>query len=250
MFCRYCGKPLLPGAPFCAACGKRQDEAQVSTPSPADATNVAAASVAPGDAPTSGMAIGSLICGLLFFIFPISIVAVILGHLSLSEIKKSAGRIQGHGLAVAGLVLGYVGIAAVPFILIIAAIAIPNLLRARMAANEASAVSTVRQLATAEINYQVAHPEEGYSCDLATVVRMGGLNPELAGRARHGYDFDIRNCASETTGGAISKFNIVAYPLSHNQTGVRAFCTDESGVIRFDPQGSSQECVEHGEVLQ
>src|SRR5262249_5694811 len=145
--------------------------------------------------------------------------------------KKGGGRIQGKGLATAGLVLGYLGIAAIPFILIIAAIAIPNLLRARIAANEATAVSTVRLLSTAEINYQATHPEQGYSCDLSAVVSAGDLNPDLVGHALHGYLFDIRDCASDPPRGAISKFRIVAYPVGHNQTGIRAFCVDESGVI-------------------
>ena len=51
--------------------------------------------------------------------------------MSLSEIRKSAGRIGGQGIAITGLVLGYLGIVIIPFILIVAAIAIPNLLRAR-----------------------------------------------------------------------------------------------------------------------
>ena len=78
--------------------------------------------------PTSGKAIASLVCGVFFFILPASIAAVVLGHLSLSEIKKSAGRVQGQGLAIAGLVLGYMGLAGIPFA-IIAASAIPNWLR-------------------------------------------------------------------------------------------------------------------------
>lgn len=93
--------------------------------------------MAPVESHTSGKAIASLICGIFFFILPAAIVAVILGHLSCSEIGKSLGRIRGRGLALAGLILGYFGVAFIPFILIIAAIAIPNLLRARIAANEA-----------------------------------------------------------------------------------------------------------------
>ncbi|MGC1167958.1 MAG: DUF4190 domain-containing protein, partial [Candidatus Acidiferrales bacterium] len=75
------------------------------------------------DVPTSGKAIASLICGIFTLFLPASIAAIILGHLSLSEIRKSAGRLGGRGVASAGLVLGYAGIALIPFILIIAAIA-------------------------------------------------------------------------------------------------------------------------------
>src|SRR5258708_29182517 len=108
-------------------------------------------------AETSGKAIVSLVCGLFLFAFPMSILAIIFGHLSLSEIRKSAGRIKGEGLAMTGLVLGYLGLAAIPVILIIAAIAIPNLLRARMAANESSAVRNVRSLVVAEVTYSSNH---------------------------------------------------------------------------------------------
>src|SRR5262249_36533342 len=75
-----------------------------------------------GQPQTSGKAIGSLISGIsAYVIFPFlgAIVAVVLGHLGLSEIKKSAGRLTGNGLATAGLVLGYIQIAGIPFILII-----------------------------------------------------------------------------------------------------------------------------------
>src|SRR5713226_7615525 len=83
---------------------------------------------------------------------PAAIVAVIMGHLSLSDIQKSAGRLGGKGMAIAGLVLGYLGLSFIP-IVIIAAIAIPNLLRAKMAANEASAVASLRTYNTALSRY-------------------------------------------------------------------------------------------------
>ena len=79
----------------------------------------------PAGVPTSGKAIASLICGIFTLFFPASIAAIILGHLSLSAIRKSAGRLGGRGVAIAGLVLGYAGITLIPLILIIAAIAIP-----------------------------------------------------------------------------------------------------------------------------
>src|ERR1700730_13089293 len=86
-----------------------------------------------------------------------ALVAIILCLLSYSEIGKSVGRIRGRGLTLAGLILGYFGVAFIPFILIIAAIAIPNLLRAKIAANEASAVGSLR-------NYQAAMGEYASKC--------------------------------------------------------------------------------------
>jgi len=76
-----------------------------------------------------------------------AVAAIILGHLALSEIKKSAGRLKGQGLATAGLILGVCGDRIDPRDLIIAAIAIPNLLRAKMAANEASSLARCAPIA-------------------------------------------------------------------------------------------------------
>src|SRR5712691_6656929 len=149
MFCAACGNNITPEDQFCPICGR----ATSATGMPAVPALGVQTPIAEVPAETSVKAIVSLICGLFFFFLPFSIVAIIFGHLSLSEIRKSAGRLKGHGMAVAGLVLGYFGIAAIPVILIIAAIAIPNLLRARMAANEASAVGWVRTVNTAETAY-------------------------------------------------------------------------------------------------
>ena len=78
---------------------------------------------------TSGLAIVSLLCGILFFIFPSAVAAIIFGHISRSDIRRSGGRKTGAGMALQGLSSGYIGVAIIPVILIIAAIAIPNLLR-------------------------------------------------------------------------------------------------------------------------
>ena len=62
---------------------------------------------APG---TSGLAVASLVLGILWLWWVGSILAVIFGHVSLSQIKQSHGRLGGRGLAIAGLVLGYIGL--------------------------------------------------------------------------------------------------------------------------------------------
>jgi len=65
--------------------------------------------MAMGQSQTSGKAIGSLVCGIVGLIIPLigGVVAIVLGHLGLSEIKRSAGRLKGDGLAIAGLFMGY-----------------------------------------------------------------------------------------------------------------------------------------------
>ena len=68
----------------------------------------------------------------------------------------------------------------VAIILIIAAIAIPNLMRARMAANDSSAAASERSIVTAEIGYSAAYPTVGFSADLAS---LGGASPCTPGTA-------------------------------------------------------------------
>jgi type IV pilus assembly protein PilA len=198
---------------------------------------------------TSGKAIGSLICGIIN-VFPLFIVAIILGHLSLSEIRKSAGRLKGEGMAIAGLILGYLGLVFVPIILIIAAIAIPNILRAKIAANESSAVRSVRMVITSEVAYSTSNPTVGYTCNLADLVSAGLLDQELSSAERYGYRFSLQNCEREADGAAVTKFQITAVPVARNQSGVRAFCADERGVVLVDESGSGDTCLANGSPLQ
>ena len=171
------------------------------------------------------------VCGccflIFFFFFPSAIVAVIMGHLSLSEIKRSAGALAGRGMAIAGLVLGYAGLAVVP-ILIIAAIAIPNLLRARMAANEAFAVGCLQ-------SYQYAGnlgPGRG-DCARAQLLdkSLGTEKPSKAG-----YVF-IYNPGPEENRGQVVSFTLEAHPVVQGTTGVRHFFLDQSGTIHMSSDG-------------
>lgn len=249
-FCAACGNSLPAEERFCRVCGR--DSSAEAAPSPPTAYSAPPYSTAPvpGAPPqTSGKAIGSLVCGLLLFFFPASVVAIILGHLSLSEINKSGGRLEGRGLAIAGLVLGYAGVAFIPLILIIAAIAIPNLLHARIAANEASAVASVRTLVTVETSYSGNHANTGFTCSLSDLAQDQLISPPLAGGTSRGYAFELSNCTPATDGGANIKFQVVAYPQTPNTTGKRAFCSDESGVIKVDANGSAQGCLENGTNL-
>ena len=133
----------------------------------------------------------------------------------------------------------------VAIILIIAAIAIPNLLRARIAANESSAVGSIRTLVTANVTYQSTWGT-GFAAGLAN---LGGASPchrdcgrclldrpGLGGGNKSGYSiFDIGGAA---VAGVVPTFVVYADPQTVGQTGQRAFCSDESGVVRFDVTGT------------
>jgi type IV pilus assembly protein PilA len=242
--CAQCGNALASSDRFCAVCGRAVVQ---FTPSPTPTPTIEIPFSLAMPAPTSGKAIASLICGVFFFMLPASIAAVVLGHLSLSEIKKSAGRIQGQDLATAGLVLGYVGLAFIP-LLIIAAIAIPNLLRARIGANEATAISGVRNIVAAEVAYQQQHPEIGFTCDLNELSSAVQIDSSMASGTKMGYTFSLQNCSMGKSGTQMQKYQIVASPIRRNQTGRRTFCSDESAVIKAYP-GGSENCFASGQTL-
>jgi type IV pilus assembly protein PilA len=248
VFCQKCGHALAEGAYFCPTCGADNSAGAVASSSPGAASPPDPTFIGPQQ--TSGMAIGSLVCGLLPFFLVTPIIAVVLGHVSLSQIKKSAGRLKGKGMAIAGLVLGYATIAMIPLILIIAAIAIPNLLRARIAANEASAAASVRTLNTAELTYATDHPEKGFTCSLGELQADGIIDQKLASGTRSGYVFEVIECKAETPDGANTQYQVIAYPINKNQTGRRAFCSDQSNVIRASDSGSGQACLDGGSPLE
>jgi hypothetical protein len=108
----------------------------------------------PAQPATSALAIWSLVLGILslvcFSIFT-AIPGVICGHKALSRIKLSGGGLGGRGLAIAGLVTGYLGIAwAVLLIPLLAAIAIPNFVRAREMAQHNACINNLRQIDAAK----------------------------------------------------------------------------------------------------
>jgi type IV pilus assembly protein PilA len=243
LFCAACGNSMTADDRFCRVCGR------VAAAAPG-ITSSTGAPILQGSAETSGKAFASLICGLLFFIPFLFVAAIVFGHLALSEIRKSAGRLKGEGIAMAGLVLGYLWIAGIPIILIIAAIAIPNVLRARIAANESSAIGSLRTLGVAEVSYATLHPSQGYTCSLSDLTEAAFIRGPLATGQKNGYVFELTGCSARTDSGANVKYQAVAYPLRVNQTGMRAFCSDESHVVKVDSSGSARGCTENGSILQ
>jgi prepilin-type N-terminal cleavage/methylation domain-containing protein len=128
----------------------------------------------------------------------------------------------------------------VAIILIIAAIAIPNLLRSRMAANEASAVGSMRTINTACVTYSSTYGT-GFPAGLAnlapanpaTAAAADLIDQVLAGGTKSGYIFAY--VPGAVVGGVIPTYTLNADPVNAGTTGQRHFYTDQSGVIRFDP---------------
>jgi hypothetical protein len=181
-----------------------------------------------------------MICGIIG-IFPFCLIAVIIGHISISEIRQSAGRLTGRGLAITGLILGYLGLVTIPLIVIAAASLMPNLFRARISASEVSAAVSVREIVTAEINYQTSHPQTGFTCNLSDLSPL--IDSDLVSGQKGGYVFTLQNCTAAKEGDPISKYQVTAAPTASDR---KAFCADEVGVTRMDRGGSPQGCLDHG----
>lgn len=147
----------------------------------------------------------------------------------------------------------------VAIILIIAAIAIPNLLRSRMAANEASAVGSVRTINTSEITYNstwgvgfaaaLSNLGGGASCTASSTTACL-IDPVLSAGTKSGYTFAAVGNGTNNTG-----FEVNGTPVTVGTTGQRAFCSDQSGVIQYNTTGTAigtaaGSCAAVGNVLQ
>ena len=130
----------------------------------------------------------------------------------------------------------------VAIILIIAAIAIPNLLRSRIAANEASAAGSIRTIVTAETAYFST-----YGAGYGTLAQLGGavpctasaataclIDPVVAGGTKSGYTIAAAPLNAGNTAYVTS-----AIPQNPQVSGVSRFCSDETGVVRKDPAGGA-----------
>jgi type IV pilus assembly protein PilA len=128
----------------------------------------------------------------------------------------------------------------VAIILIIAAIAIPNLLRSRIAANQASAVGSLRTLNTAEITYSSTY-NQGYTATMAYLgpngtnanpasTAAGLIDSVLSGGNKSGYSFTYSAGLADSMG-HINVYQFTAVPLT-SSTGTNYYFTDQSGVIR------------------
>jgi type IV pilus assembly protein PilA len=139
----------------------------------------------------------------------------------------------------------------VAIILIIAAIAIPNLLRARIAANESSAASSLRTVNSAEVSYTTAYPTVGYSGTLSVLGNPGGATPcaptstnaclidqslaaATAVPGKSGFLVSQVGIADPNQATLNTTYQAGAAPITWNTSGVKAFCTTEDGVIRVD----------------
>jgi prepilin-type N-terminal cleavage/methylation domain-containing protein len=135
----------------------------------------------------------------------------------------------------------------VAIILIIAAIAIPNLLKSKMAANESSAVGSLRTVNTGEVTYAESCPGVGYSSTLVELnaganctAGAGIIDAVLAGGTKSGFTFTY---TAVQAGTLYATYKTTALPVVYQTTGNRSFYSDQTGVIRYALVGSAAPTV-------
>lgn len=142
----------------------------------------------------------------------------------------------------------------VAVITIIAAIAIPNFLRSRLRANEASAVASLRVINTAAVTYSITYPDLGFPAQL---LALGGANPCVGNSGQACLIDDILSQGNKAgynfawTGDAAIPsvtFTVTSTPQVVGSSGQRMFCSDQTGLIYYDVTGSG--CTSGSLVLQ
>lgn len=118
----------------------------------------------------------------------------------------------------------------------------------RQFANEATSVAKLRTINQLQTLYSATHRNEGFTCDLSR-LKSGGAkdsryDPDefLVSGTQSGYKFVVVNCHADPTGAA-AHYQIAAVPIELGKSGSRAFCTDDSGLLWYDKDGSATNCL-------
>jgi len=137
-------------------------------------------------------------------------------------------------------------------ILILITLAIPQYTKVKKQTNETSAVASLKAIAAAEVQYNQAYPQNGYSCDLGALGGQAGsgapspqsaqvLDPGLALGSKAGYLFSISNCTKQTVSNQdmFTGYQVTAVPITVGKSGDRGFCMDENNLIKYDSAGGT-----------
>ena len=215
--------------------------------------------------PRRGLAITSLVLGILAVpTFGLAIVGaligIVVGVIALVKASREPLVYGGKGMAIAGIALSVLAVTLMPVVLgIVAAIAIPSFLRARVSANEAAAVGDIRAVIAAQARYQtinggyfgpfecLAEPARcvpSYTGPALLPVEVPGVGPKQGYfRTFHAGPAAAGAVTAGVSPSSVTSFAYVAVPVTPNQTGVRSFCGDATGRVCHKRDGSEIEVV-------
>ena len=180
----------------------------------------------------ASLATASLVLGILSFMTMGllgvgAIAAFIMGIVALKKARKMPAVYGGESFAIAGLVLSSISALMFAYVLLIAAIAIPNLLAARRAANEAGAIVTLRKIAAAEATFYSTKGGARRFATLRELAEEGMIESSISDGVKYGYRFELR----VDTG----SYEVTATPLTYGRTsspGKRSFyISSQSGYV-------------------
>jgi type IV pilus assembly protein PilA len=136
--------------------------------------------------------------------------------------------------------------------LILITLAVPQYRKVRKQTNETSAVASLKAIGAAQVQFNQAYPQSGYSCTLGalggdpsagapSVTAAQVLDPGLSGGSKAGYIFSISNCTKVPVNNQdmITRYEVTAVPITVGGTGDRGYCMDENNLIKFDPAGGT-----------
>jgi type II secretory pathway pseudopilin PulG len=228
--CNGCGFTSFATAEHCKRCG---NALQSQTASPSNNHGSAAPQYAAYSERTkrrAGFAIASLVLGVLGIptlgiLLVGALVGITLGIIALIRSNNRPDEYGGRGLAIGGIVTNGVALLITPVIGITAAIAIPNLLASRRAANEHYALNTIRSLSNAEeVYFETIGGEQNYGT-LRQLNTNGQIDSTLSGGTKNGYHFDVATHGNT--------FVVQATPVAYPSTGIRSFYySSEEQIIR------------------
>jgi type IV pilus assembly protein PilA len=250
MTCQHCGATNAPSVAFCARCGQRLASA--------------------GAGPRTRLATTAMVLGIISYPlicavglgFLTALAAIVCGIVALVKTNRDPQQFGGKPSAISGLVLGGLVFILIPVWGIVAAIAIPSLLRARISANEAAAVGDIRTVVSAQAAYASANGGYYDKCEcLAQPQRCipgyGTSSPVMLDAAlantgpRRGYEFELHlgpaapvDSAGAVSPSSVTSFAYVAVPMQAGRTGIRSFCGDAGGLVRLSPDGDAPTIVD------
>jgi hypothetical protein len=126
----------------------------------------------------------------------------------------------------------------------------------RLYGNESAALVKLRSVVALQNEYAKAHVAKGFACELRLLKPVEARDDAeydplrfLTTGTQSGYKYSLANCRTDAQG-VFVQYQVIAVPIEQGKTGSHAFCTDESGVLWYDVEGSATKCLSSRRVFQ